>query len=106
LVFLEKATGLDLLKGMLHACIIKQRYSLYLQQKQEQQQQDDKDKVNYHYSMISQTYTTANEWFPQVLQSIHQVGWNTNTDVTIIEPRYAKRLSILRSSSSLSYVPS
>lgn len=97
LVFLDTATGQDVIMGILHAHTF---YQLYKQQQGQrnslltpkaaitQQGLNDED-------LLTSSYQCAKGRFPLLLEQLHAAGWNTDTDVTNIEPANAFRLAIL-----------
>jgi hypothetical protein len=85
LVFFENASGEDVILGMLHATLLNDKI-----------QSDDELPLAEPIDLIASTHQQAQETFPRLLNSLHEVGWNTGTDVTIIEPRGACRLALLQ----------
>ena len=82
LVFLQDATGEDLLRGMLHAYLLRNRTS----------RKNADPPLNVED--IAATYQETMELFPVLLQGLHDKGWMTETNVTNIEPSTACRLKV------------
>jgi len=81
LVFLEGATGEDLIRGMLHA------FSLHDHRKHA-------PSAESRITEIAMTYQGVKELFPQLLEELSKQGWKTDTDATNVEPSNALRLSV------------
>jgi Vitamin B6 photo-protection and homoeostasis len=90
LIFLEQATGTDLIKGMHHA------YVLYHQQSKI----GDKKMATAAGSieLVAFSYQTAKVTFEEFLEKLIHSGWKAGTNVTNMESSTACRLSFLKQS--------
>jgi hypothetical protein len=91
LTFLEGATGEDLIKGCLHAYLIRQEF---LEWNTNSSSCNDNNVVD---GCIERTLAETNRRFPQLLQGLHDGQWKTTTDVTNIESSTGFRLAVNKS---------
>jgi Vitamin B6 photo-protection and homoeostasis len=97
LTFLEGATGEDLIKGCLHAYLIREEFDFI------NSEHDDHDDVDAAAApaealhCIERTLAETNRRFPQLLQGLHDCKWKTTTDVTNIEASTGFRLAVNQS---------
>jgi hypothetical protein len=84
LIFLEDATGEDLIRGMIHA---------YLVRRQTQAQENAVEFAS-EVDVITQSHEQVREQFPIMLQDMQARGWKTGTEFTTIENSTARRLTI------------
>ena len=86
LTFLEKATGQDLILGMLHALLLREKCC-----------GDDQRQLSFGdtQAVIASMYSKASKQLPMLLSAMHEEGWKTDTGVTSIEPGSACRLAVL-----------
>jgi hypothetical protein len=93
LVYLDGASGHDIIQGFFHASVLLQRGDAMATSQSPQLGQDDAD---LDYSTLEEaTATTMSELFPSFLSQLQVAGWRTNTESTRhVEPSDAVRWSI------------
>jgi hypothetical protein len=84
LVFLKDAGGEDLIRGMLHASLLRQ--STTMDRRGEQSSSD--------LAVVQSTHEEAKKVFPELLEQLHVKGWKTGTEFTTIESSDAHRLFV------------
>lgn len=83
LTFFQRATGEDLIHGMLHAVLLRQ-----------QQQQQQQEQVSVTLEMEGRAGRDALEKLSVLLTQLKEKGWSTRIDDTRIEPSGAVRIAI------------
>jgi Vitamin B6 photo-protection and homoeostasis len=94
LTFLEGATGEDLIKGCLHAYLIRQDFDFH-KSIGHVDRADPEASRSFH--CIERTLAETNRLFPHLLQGMHDCKWKTTADVTNIESSTGFRLAVNRS---------
>jgi hypothetical protein len=97
LVFLQNASGEDLVKGMLHAYLLRQwrdstRNASVSVSASVSASVSTLTSTRIH--AIAETHRQATEHFPSLLKGLQEEGWTTGTNVTSVEPSNARRLAI------------
>jgi hypothetical protein len=80
LVFLKDAQGQDLIRGMFHAYLLRQRM-----------QKDPSGNAN---TIDKRAYSEVDEIFPRFFEELQGHGWKTATELTTVEGSKARRLEI------------
>jgi hypothetical protein len=83
-VFLKDAGGEDLIRGMLHASLLRQ--STTMDRRRYQSPPDS--------ALVQSTHEEARKVFPELLEQLHVKGWKTGTEYTTIESSDAHRLFV------------
>jgi hypothetical protein len=86
LVYLEGGTGDDVIRGMYHACLLRQG----LTSSSVTSMVADSD------DLVRGTHDQVQKNFPHLLEQLHRVGWKTDSDVTTVESSTAFRLLVKR----------
>lgn len=80
LIFFQKSTGEDMIRGMYHACLLHEHL---LKQQEKDEESDD---------FQNQLQNTIDSSFATLLAEIQEQGWRTGTEVTTLEHSHARRL--------------
>ena len=91
LVFLKKATGEDLIRGMYHAYLLRRQI-----ENREEQNADSQVQGTFHnrFQILESSYRKVVEDAPSFQKELETMRWKTGTDVTCVEPPAAFRFSI------------
>jgi hypothetical protein len=93
LVYFEGGTGVDVIRGMYHACLLRQALAstttttTTTTTSVNTSSEDDQQ--------IRRTHEIAVQNFPHLLEQLHTAGWKTDSDVTTVECSTAYRLHII-----------
>ena len=88
LTFVQGASGDDVLRGALHAFLLRQ----CLSGKEPAVTAKDGAALSMWDAYVRESYTEMQTRFPQFLESLHAAGWTTATERTIVESSRAHRL--------------
>lgn len=86
LVYLEDGTGEDIIRGMYHACLL--RADLL--------SSSISNILPATHDGVRRTHDQVQQDFPHLLEQLHNQGWKTDSDVTMVESSTAYRLCIQR----------
>mmetsp|Transcript_19229 Transcript_19229/g.41793 ORF Transcript_19229/g.41793 Transcript_19229/m.41793 type:complete len:578 (-) Transcript_19229:85-1818(-) len=110
LVYFHDAKEEDLFRGMYHACLIRDHAKA--RQKMATGTVDavsaastttsfdpktlvlNTTNVPWEQEIIQQTHMQVQEDFPHLYEEIHKQGWNTSSEVTMVEDSHSNRISI------------
>jgi hypothetical protein len=94
LVFTKDADGVDLVKGMLHAYLLRHYCDGGNANANKSTSVSVPVSEAARIHAIAETHRQAAEHFPVLIQGLEDEGWTTGTNVTTVEPSNARRLVI------------
>jgi hypothetical protein len=90
LVFTKDADGVDLVKGMLHAYLLRHYRDSANTKTSAPVPVSEAARIH----AIAETHRQATRHFPALMKGLEDEGWTTGTNVTTVEPSHARRLVI------------
>jgi Vitamin B6 photo-protection and homoeostasis len=96
LILFQSATGEDSVRGILHAHLLRKHIA-------------NDDDANAGFRRLDLPYVVQqiglcrqqlDERIPTLLASMHEVGWKTDTELTVVEPNHAHRIVMQRPTST------
>jgi hypothetical protein len=87
-VFFSAASGEDMIQGMYHAYLLRR---LLVAGGAEEESSTRKRSVS---DLVELSRAQVQARFPPFLESLHDEGWKTNTELTVLEPSRATRIAL------------